>query len=129
MNKENPDAAWTRSSLSKEYRRRGIKHKKVRPRYGFRKASQAALLVKDQQLMDELKKALACSPACRGEVIFIDEVTFSMKTFKPYAWSHTSQSVSQTTLLGSQPCQAVVGAASASRGLIVWHVSPKSFDA
>jgi len=95
----------------------------------LRKASQAALLAKDQQLMDELKKALACSPACRGEVIFIDEVTFSMKTFKPYAWSHTSQSVSQTTLLGSQPCQAVVGAASASQGLIVWHVSPKSFDA
>ena len=125
MNKVNPDAAWNPSSLSKEYRRRGIKQMKVRPRYGFRKASQAALHAKDQQLMDELKKALAC----RGEVIFIDEVTFSMKTFKPYAWSHTSQSVSQTTLLGSQPCQAVVGAASASRGLIVWHVSPKSFDA
>ena len=65
MNKANPDAAWTRSSLSKEYRRRGIKHKKVRPRYGFRKASQAALLVKDQQLMDELKKTPACSAACR----------------------------------------------------------------
>ena len=101
MNKVNPDAAWNPSSLSKEYRRRGIKQMKVRPRYGFRKASQAALHAKDQQLMDELKKALACSSACRGEVIFIDEVTFSMKTFKPYAWSHTSQPVSQQAVLGS----------------------------
>ena len=79
--------------------------------------------------MDELKKTLSRHASGRDEVIFIDEVTFSMKTFKPYAWSHTSKSVSQTTLLGSQPCQAVVGAASASQGLIVWHVSPKSFDA
>ena len=97
MNKVNPDAAWDPSSLSKEYRRRGIEQMKVRPGYGFRKASQAALLAKDQQLMDELKKALACG----GGVIFIDEVTFSMKTFKPYAWSHTSQPVSQQAALGS----------------------------
>ena len=51
--------------------------------------------------MDELKKTLSRHTSGRDEVIFIDEVTFSMKTFKPYAWSHTSQSVSQTTLLGS----------------------------
>ena len=41
MNAMDPDAAWTRHSLAKEYRRRGIKYKKVRPKYGFRKASQA----------------------------------------------------------------------------------------
>ena len=65
MNKVNPDAAWNPSSLSKEYRRRGIKQMKVRPRYGFRKAQQAALLAKDQQLMDELKNTPACSAAGR----------------------------------------------------------------
>ena len=27
------------------------------------------------------------------EVIFIDEVTFSMKTFKPYAWSSKATNV------------------------------------
>ena len=47
MNKQNPDAAWNRDSLSREYKRRGIQFKKLRPRYGFRKASQATLLVKD----------------------------------------------------------------------------------
>ena len=47
MNRENPEAQWNRHSLSKEYQRRGIKYKKLRPRYGFRKASQSTLLVKD----------------------------------------------------------------------------------
>ena len=62
-------------------------------------------------------------------MIFIDEVTFSIKTFKPYAWSSKATNVTQEAHLGSQPCQAVVGAASASQGLILWHVRPKSFDA
>ena len=93
LNSENPYAAWNRHSLSKEYRRRGIQYKKVRPRYGFRKVSQATLLVKDQLLMDELKRTLSGRASGRDEVIFIDEVIFSMKMFKPYAWSHTAQSI------------------------------------
>ena len=51
--------------------------------------------------MDELKTTLSRHASGRDEVIFIDEVTFSMKTFKPYAWSHTSQPVSQQAALGS----------------------------
>ena len=80
-------------------------------------------------MMDELKSTLSGSASGRDDVIFIDEVTFSSKTFRPYAWSHTAQSVTQTAILGSQPCQAVVGAASASQGLIVWHISERSFNA
>ena len=39
MNTENPSEHWTASSLRKEYKRRGITLKKIRARYGYRKAS------------------------------------------------------------------------------------------
>ena len=38
MNLSNPAAKWTTSSLRSEYKRRCITYKKVRPRYGYRKA-------------------------------------------------------------------------------------------
>jgi len=48
MNKEQPQAKWTPNNLREEYMRRGISYKKVRPRYGFRKAEQTSLALKDQ---------------------------------------------------------------------------------
>ena len=39
MNTKNPSANWTVSSLRAEYKRRGITLKKIRARYGYRKAS------------------------------------------------------------------------------------------
>ena len=114
LNQSNPTAAWSAASLRAEYKRRSITYKKVRPRYGYRKASQIQLKA-DDQLKFELLKSKVCGGLCAGqEVIFIDEVTFSMKTFKPYAWSSKATNVTQEAHLGSQPCQAVIGAASAS---------------
>ena len=84
----------------------------------------------DQRKFEVLKKQRSGSlPDAPDQMIYIDEVTFSMKTFKPYAWSHRGASVTQLKDLGSQPCQAVVGAASATQGLILWHVRAKAFDA
>ena len=110
----NPAAEWTVASLRAEYKRQGIRFKKVRPRCGYRKASQTQLMADDEQKFQIMKKSVFEGICAGQEVIFIDEVTFSMKTFKPYAWSSKATNVTQEAHLGSQPCQAVIGAASAS---------------
>ena len=76
----------------------------MRPRYGYRKASQAQLKADDQHKFEVLKSQVCGGVVAGQEVIFIDEVTFSMKTFKPYAWSSKATNVTQEAHLGSQPC-------------------------
>ena len=104
MNKEQPQAKWTPNNLREEYMRRGISYKKVRPRYGFRKAEQTSLALKDQATFLKLKTSISGEISGGLNVIFIDEVTFSMKTYKPYAWSHRADNITQRASLGSQPC-------------------------
>ena len=47
LNQSNSAAGWTVASLRQEYQRRGITYKKVRPRYGYRKADQNKLKADD----------------------------------------------------------------------------------
>ena len=65
----------------------------MRPRYGYRKAEQAQLKADDQHKFKVLKGAVCGGVSGGQEVIFIDEVTFSIKTFKPYAWSSKAVNV------------------------------------
>ena len=93
LNASNPAAEWTVASLRAEYRRKRIRFKKVRPRCGYRKASQTQLMADDLEKFQVLKKSVFEGICAGQEVIFIDEVTFSMKTFKPYAWSSKATNV------------------------------------
>jgi len=63
------------------------------------------------------------------DLVFVDECVFSCKTYKKLAWAPIGQNVMQSENLGTQPCLAVVAAVSMRRGVICFHVRPKSFTA
>ena len=112
------------------YKRLGVKLKRVVVRRGFRRADDYANTEKDRRMLLELQEAMrgqACGPV--EDWVFVDECVFSCKTYKKSAWAQTGQNITQSEHLGPMPCLAVLAAVSMRRGLICFHVRPKSFTA
>ena len=60
--------------------------------------------------------------------VYLDEVTFSAKTLQNRAWAELGENITQSVFIKSEPCVAILAAATVQRGLFLFHWRPKSFN-
>ena len=53
--------------------------------------------------------------------VYLDEVTFSAKTLQNRAWAEPGDNITQSVFIKSEPCVAILAAATVQRGLFLFH--------
>ena len=98
-------------------------------RRAFRRPDQLRLIGEDRKkLLLMVDTVLRVPLEQLAETIFLDECIFSVKSFKHMAWANTGENIQQSQILPAQPCIAVLAAVSIQRGMLLYHMRPKSFN-
>ena len=101
----------------------------MKERRRWRRPDDQRNIIKDQNYLRLLKRAVTNSTDASVELVFCDETIFSGKYMQKKAWAAKGQNVTPLVMLYSEPCIAAVIAISARKGLLAYGIRPKSFKA
>ena len=114
------------SRLRKLYKQKLIRFKKIRVRRAWRKRDDEKKIHTDNKTLQHMQEVLRDCKSRNEEFIFGDECLFNQKHLPNFAWSNKRTNITATQIVKYEPFVAVVGAISATRGVILNHLRAKS---